>query len=79
MPTEKLLTSISNPAGMRPSAQRSKVRITQPAKGPMAIAPMNIGMSLPRITPITATAAITPPRSPATWRPAVMAISIGSR
>lgn len=34
MPTEKLLTSISNPAGMRPSAQRSKVRITQPAKGP---------------------------------------------
>lgn len=71
MPIEKLLTSISKPAFTRPSTMRSNRRIAYPASGPMIIAPMNIGISLPTITPTAAMAPITPPRSPATLRPAV--------
>lgn len=79
MPIEKLLTSISKPAFMRPCVSLSNHRIVYPPSGPMTMAPMNIGMSLPTMTPMAAMAPITPPRSPATLRPAVQAISNGSR
>lgn len=79
MPTEKLLTSISNPARMRPSTRRSNRFTTQPASGPAIIAPINIGTSLPTMTPDVAIAAATPPRAPAILLPAVYPISSGSR
>ena len=71
MPIEKLLTSISNPALTLPSIRRSNCLMTYPARGPIIIAPMNMGISLPTITPAVAITPITPPRSPATLRPAV--------
>ncbi len=64
MPSEKLLTSISKPAGIFPSNSRSNFFITQAASGPTIIAPINIGMSEPTITPIVAIAPITPPLWP---------------
>ena len=64
MPSEKLLTSISKPAGIFPSNSRSNFFITQAASGPTIIAPINIGISEPTITPIVAIAPITPPLWP---------------
>ena len=52
---------------------------TQPASGPAIIAPINIGTSLPTMTPDVAIAAATPPRAPAILLPAVYPISSGSR
>ena len=48
------------------------------ASGPTIMAPMNIGMSEPTITPMVAIAPITPPRCPATAEPPVYAIRSGS-
>ena len=43
------------------------------------MAPRNIGVSVPMITPIAATAPATPPLYPLTFFPAVKAINVGSR
>ena len=43
------------------------------------MAPRNIGVSVPIITPIAATAPATPPRYPLIFFPAVKAINVGSR
>lgn len=71
MPTEKLLISISNPALMCPSTRASNFLMTQPAKGPIIMAPKNIGTSVATTTPIVAMAAITPPREPPVSLPPV--------
>ena len=66
IPAEKLFTSISKPGLILPS-QISTCFIHQAASGPMIIAPKNIGMSVPTITPMVATAATTTaPRHPTT-------------
>ena len=62
MPAEKLLTSISKPGLIFPSQIASMCFIVQPPSGPMIIAPMNIGISVPAITPKVAIAPTTPPR-----------------
>ena len=62
MPAEKLLTSISKPALILPSQSLSICFMTQAASGPMIMAPRNIGMSVPTITPTVAMDATTPPR-----------------
>ena len=64
MPAEKLLTSISKPGLILPSHSLSTCFMHQAANGPMIIAPKNIGMSVPTITPMVATTATTPPRTP---------------
>ena len=65
MPTEKLSTSISKPAGVRPSMKRSNILMTQPANGPMTMAPMSIVVSgAPAMQPMTAMAPAMRPRSP---------------
>jgi len=64
IPAEKLLTSISKPGLILPSQILSTCFMHQAANGPMIIAPKNIGMSVPTITPMVATAATTPPRTP---------------
>ena len=51
MPAEKMLTSISKPALILPSQSLSSHFMIQAASGPMIIAPRNIGMSVPTITP----------------------------
>ena len=74
MPAAKLLTSISKPGLILPSQSESTLRIDQPPSGPMIIAPMNIGMSVPTMTPMVAMAPTTPPRvllSPYPIRPPV--------
>ena len=64
MPAEKLSMSISKPGRTLPSQMASIFFITQPPSGPMIIAPRNIGMSVPAITPMVAIAPTTPPRIP---------------
>ena len=64
MPAEKLFTSISKPGLILPSHSRSICLVTHAASGPMIIAPRNIGMSVPTMTPIVAIVATTPPRAP---------------
>ncbi len=64
MPAEKLFTSISKPARILPSQMRSTCLITHAPSGPMIMAPMNIGMLLPTITPMVAMLPTTPPRTP---------------
>ena len=71
MPREKLSTSISNPLATRPWTARSNCLRTQAASGPMTMAPRNMGVSLPTITPIVAKAPMTAPRCPWTIRPPV--------
>ena len=79
MPSEKLSTTISKPARTLPSMARSNCLRTQPAKGPMIIAPRNIGVPVrvansvmpPMITPAVAMAPITAPRCPWTIFPPV--------
>ena len=71
IPIEKLLTSISKPDGIFPSTTLSNFLITKPANGPIIIAPINIGISAPTITPIVATVPITPPLAPPTILPPV--------
>ena len=78
IPAEKLLTSISKPGLILPSQSLSMCFMHQAANGAMIIAPRNIGMSVPTITPMVATTATTPPRTPYTIRPPCMAISSGS-
>ena len=63
MPAEKLFTSISKPGLIFPSQRASTFFITHAVSGPMSIAPMNMGMSVPTITPIVAIAPTTPPRT----------------
>ena len=63
MPAEKLFTSISKPGRILCSHRPSSFFIVQPPSGPMIIAPMNIGMEVPVITPMVAIAPTTPPRT----------------
>ena len=62
MPAAKLLTSISKPGLILPSQIASIFFIDQPPSGPMIMAPMNIGISVPTMTPMVAIAPTTPPR-----------------
>ena len=64
MPAEKLSTSISKPGLILPSHRASIFFIVQPPSGPMIMAPMNIGIEVPAMTPIVAIAPTTPPRGP---------------
>ena len=64
IPAEKLFTSISNPALTFPSISLSNCLIAHPPKGPTIIAPRNIGILAPTITPIVTVAPTTPPRIP---------------
>lgn len=64
IPAEKLLTSISKPGRILPSHSLSICFVIQAAIGPMIIAPRNIGMLVPTMTPMVAMVATTPPRSP---------------
>ena len=64
MPAEKLLTSISKPGLILPSQSLSSCFMIQAASGPMTIAPRNCGCSELMITPMVATTATTPPRTP---------------
>ena len=79
MPAEKLSTSISKPGRILPSHRASTFFITQPPSGPMIIATMNMGISVPAMTPIVAMAPTTLPRTPWTIRPPVAPMRIGSR
>ena len=71
MPSEKLSTSISKPLRTLPSRAWSNFLSTQAAKGPMIIAPRNMGMSALMTTPMVAMAPMTAPRWPCTMRPPV--------
>ncbi|CAC6704256.1 Uncharacterised protein [Staphylococcus aureus] len=63
IPAEKLLNSISKPCGVLGWINWSVFFINQPTKGPIIIAPSNIGVSgNATMTPIVAVAAIIPPR-----------------
>ncbi len=62
IPAAKLLTSISKPGLILPSQIASMCFIVQPPNGPMIIAPMNIGIEVPAMTPKVAMAPTTPPR-----------------
>ncbi len=64
MPAEKLFTSISKPGLILPSQIRSIHLVASAASGPMIMAPRNIGMFVPMMTPTVAMEATTPPRSP---------------
>ncbi len=64
MPAEKLLTSISKPGLILPSQILSRCIMIHAASGPMTIAPRNCGCSELMITPMVATTATTPPRTP---------------
>ena len=79
MPKEKLSTSISNPAPTFPSTSLSNRFTHQPAKGPIIMAPRNMGVSVPMMTPMAATAPATPPLYPQTFFPAVNAMRVGRR
>ena len=63
IPAEKLFTSISKPGLILPSQMASMCFIVQPPRGPMIMAPMNIGIDVPAMTPIVAIAPTTPPRA----------------
>ena len=78
---EKLLTNISNPAGILFSITLSKVLIIYADKGPTIIAPIIIiiTVSVPTINPIVATAAIIPPLYPETIFPPFIEIINGKR
>lgn len=80
MPTEKLSTSISKPAGVFPSTSLSKAFMTQPAKGPMSMAPMSMVVSgAPAMQPTTAMAPAILPLSPPTRYPPWAAMRTGMR
>ena len=79
VPMEKLLTNISNPAGILFSITLSKVFIIYADKGPTIIAPIIITVSVPTINPIVATAAIIPPLYPETIFPPFIEIINGKR
>ena len=64
MPAEKLSMSISKPGLTRPSQILSTFIMSQAVRGPRIMAPMNMGMSVPTMTPVVATAPTTPPRTP---------------
>ena len=70
-PAEKLLTSISKPVLIWLWKMASNFLIAKPPNGPMIMAPMIIGISVPTITPIVAMAPTTAPRSPAITLPPV--------
>jgi hypothetical protein len=71
MPRLKLATSISKPALILPCNALSITLSRTAASGPMIIAPRNIGVSVPTITPMVAIAPITAPRRPCTMCPPV--------
>ena len=78
IPAEKLLNNISKPCGVRGWMNWSVFFINQPTKGPITIAPSNIGVSgIATMTPIVATAAIIPPRISWMRRPPLYAMSNG--
>jgi hypothetical protein len=64
IPPEKLSTSISKPALILPAHSLSTCFMIQAAPGPMIIAPRNIGIPAPTMTPIVAMVPMTPPRTP---------------
>ena len=71
MPTEKLLTTISKPAGMWPSMLLSKRLMHQPPRGPQIMAPMNMVLSVEAMAPRVARAPATAPFWPPTALPPV--------
>ena len=71
MPSEKLSTSISKPEGTLASRKPSILLSSQAASGPITMAPRNMGMSAPTMTPIVAIAPTTAPRVPWTVLPPV--------
>ena len=78
IPAEKLLISISKPAGIWPSIASSNFLIQKPPNGPMIMAAISIVMDVSLImAPITAIAPTTRPLSPPTILPPVDAIRIG--
>ena len=80
IPAEKLLMSISKPAGMRPSMKSSNFLMQKPARGPMTMAAISMVISvLLMMAPMTAMAPTTRPRSPPIILPPVEAIRIGIR
>ena len=62
IPRLKFPISISKPAGVTGSSTASIFFRTHAAKGPISMAPRNIGIVDPTITPTVATAPITAPR-----------------
>ena len=71
MPTEKLLTTISKPAGIWPSMALSNFLMHQPPKGPQIMAPMNMVLSVAAMAPRVARAPVTAPFCPPTALPPV--------
>ena len=71
MPTEKLLTTISKPAGIWPSIFSSNFLMHQPPKGPQIMAPMNMVLSVEAMAPRVARAPVTAPFWPPTALPPV--------
>lgn len=63
--------SISKPAGMWFSMALSNHLISNPPRGPAIMAPMNMVMSAPTMTPRVAMAPATAPRWPPTILPPV--------
>ena len=71
MPTEKLLTTISKPAGTWPSIFWSNFLMHQPPRGPQIIAPMNMVLLVEAMAPRVASAPVTAPFWPPTALPPV--------
>ena len=71
IPIEKLFTIISKPLGILPSIALSNFLIIHPPRGPTIIAPRNIGISAPIISPTAPRVPITAPLCPATIFPPV--------
>ncbi len=81
MPAEKLSTSISKPGLIFPAQSASMCFMTYAVKGPMIMAPRNIGAAglspmkigslVARMTPMTAKPPTTPPRTSYTILPPV--------
>ena len=71
--------TISKPAGMRFSSALSTTLMTYPPSGPITIAPMNIGISAPTMTPMVPIPPITAPRFPPIKWPPVEPIISGNK
>ena len=71
MPTEKLLITISKPAGTWPSIFSSNFLTHQPPRGPQIMAPINMVLSVEAMAPKAASAPVTAPFCPPTILPPV--------
>jgi hypothetical protein len=78
MPAEKFDTSPSNPLRVLGRSRVSSSLVSHPPSGPMIIAPGNIGILLPKTTPIVAIPPTAAPRAPCTILPPVDPIRSGS-